>query len=353
MKQKICYGLIIISILMACKDSGPTQSGNSSIIGSWTMSAMKIDGVSQNYLEEDAIIYRIDFYTDGSGDLWLMANGQPIDVPPISFDWSTDGNTLTMQITDDDPVSLSFSVNNNTLSLSFTDGSETVEYIYTRQSEENQIVGKWSLNNMKIDGVIWDYTEEDGIPFQIEFLSDGQGNVWLMDYGQITADSPRSFTWSVNGNIVTIEESGGDPFSMSFSVSNNTLTLSMTDGGEIVEFIYTPWSVVTPVENSLIGTWTLNNVYVNGESMDLSEMTGVLYSFEFSEDGSGNYRLMDNGEPTNDPPIPFNWSSDGSSITFEESGIDPYSVPYTLNNNILTLSFIEGDITIAFVFTKS
>ena len=106
------------------------------------------------------------------------------------------------------------------------------------QTETNPLVGKWTLNVMKENGVALHYLEEDGIPYQLEFYSDERGNIWIKDYGQITDDSPIPFTWRTSGNTLYLHPSGENQLSMSYSISSNTLTLSMTDGSDIIEYIY-------------------------------------------------------------------------------------------------------------------
>ena len=106
------------------------------------------------------------------------------------------------------------------------------------QSETNPLVGKWTLNVMKENGVALNYLEEDEIPYQLEFYSDERGNIWIKDYGQTTNDSPIPFTWRTSGNTLYLHLSGENQLSMSYSISSNTLTLSMTDGSDTIEYIY-------------------------------------------------------------------------------------------------------------------
>ena len=106
------------------------------------------------------------------------------------------------------------------------------------KSTTNPIVGKWTLDVMKVNGETLDYMDEDGIPYQLEFYSDGRGNVWFKDYGQTTDDSPVPFTWSIGGNTLYITPSGDSQLSMTHSISNNVLTLNMTDGSDVIEYIY-------------------------------------------------------------------------------------------------------------------
>lgn len=106
------------------------------------------------------------------------------------------------------------------------------------KSNDDPIVGSWTLSLMRIDDTEWNYAEEDNIPYRLEFYSDGRGNVWMKDYGVITDDSPQSFTWSTSGTTLTINQQGEGSFSMTYSISNDVLTLFMIDGSEIIEFVY-------------------------------------------------------------------------------------------------------------------
>ncbi len=106
------------------------------------------------------------------------------------------------------------------------------------KTDTNPIVGKWILSTMKVDGVVLNYMEENEIPYQLEFYSDGRGNVWIKDYGQTTDDSPIAFTWSTGGNTLYIQQTGTSQLVMQHNISSNKLTLTMADGSELTEYIY-------------------------------------------------------------------------------------------------------------------
>ena len=70
--------------------------------------------------------------------------------------------------------------------------------------DTNSIIGTWNLTTMKVDGSTINPDEEDSIPYKIRFHSDNStGVVWMKDYGLLDPDSPMSFTWFTNGNILT------------------------------------------------------------------------------------------------------------------------------------------------------
>ena len=102
--------------------------------------------------------------------------------------------------------------------------------------DTNSIIGTWNLTTMKVDGSTINPDEEDSIPYKIRFHSDNStGVVWMKDYGLLDPDSPMSFTWFTNGNILTIMVEEEVVEKVSYSVSGNTFSMTETDGSEIVE----------------------------------------------------------------------------------------------------------------------
>lgn len=102
------------------------------------------------------------------------------------------------------------------------------------ESEENPLLGTWTLTTMKVSGAVVsaaDYTE---VPAKLLFLHAGSGTVWYESNGK--SDGSVSFVWSSSGNIITVTLEGGEGKSVTYSVNGTTLTITDSSNHQ---YIYT------------------------------------------------------------------------------------------------------------------
>ena len=118
--------LLIILLIVGCDNS--TEPSNESIIGTWNLTTMKLDGEIVNPDEHYDVVIIILFNFGGIGTVWVEDQGT--DAGSIPFVWHTNGSQLTLQLEGEDAVSATYSISDNTFNLLFSDGWEL---IYTKQ----------------------------------------------------------------------------------------------------------------------------------------------------------------------------------------------------------------------------
>lgn len=102
----------------------------------------------------------------------------------------------------------------------------------TQPEQTNALIGTWNLTTMKVDRIIVNLDDYNDVPVEIKFNSDGTGTVWMEGYGYLEGSGP--FIWSTNGNQITIQLEGEDAASATYSVNDNTLTLTFSDGWQFI-----------------------------------------------------------------------------------------------------------------------
>ncbi len=233
MFKHILLSLFLTVIFISCdKDSGtePGPTHDQALVGTWDLTTLKSDGNIINPNDEDGVAAKVQFNAGGTGTVWIEDYGNPTETN--AFNWNTTGNQLTIV----DVFIANYIISGNTCTISYLDGSEQVELIYSKQSEpiyDIALIGIWVLTTLKSDGNIINPNDEDGVAAKVQFNADGTGTVWIEDYG--TPTETNAFNWNSTGNQVTIV----GVFVASYTISGNTLTLSYTDGTEIVELVYT------------------------------------------------------------------------------------------------------------------
>ena len=105
--------------------------------------------------------------------------------------------------------------------------------------KSNSLIGSWILASMKVNNNIVNPDEYNDVAVKIIFDSDGTGKVWIEDYGYLEEESPISFIWHTNGNQLSIQLSGEDEGIATYSINENTFTLTFSDEGESWTFTYT------------------------------------------------------------------------------------------------------------------
>jgi hypothetical protein len=134
MLKKMCYIILPLLIFASCDEDNPTESSTDSLVGTWSLTSLRADGMALNPDEEDEIPARIRFHSDKStGVVWIENYGVPDDDNPISFSWSVNRSTVTIMVEGEFVSSMSYSVSDNGLTLTEQDGSETIEFIFTRE----------------------------------------------------------------------------------------------------------------------------------------------------------------------------------------------------------------------------
>ncbi|MEN8192668.1 MAG: lipocalin family protein [Bacteroidota bacterium] len=106
----------------------------------------------------------------------------------------------------------------------------------TQPKHDQALVGTWELTTCKLNGDPISSENFSDCPVKIEFTEVGSGIVWTENYG--TATGCKTFQWSTTNDELTIHQENEYPFVSTYTVSNNTLTISFVDDGN-VELIYT------------------------------------------------------------------------------------------------------------------
>ena len=93
-------------------------------------------------------------------------------------------------------------------------------------SKELQLIGTWELTSIESEGVTVD-AAKFGMVMTVTFKADGVATLTLNG-------ETESTTYAVSGNTLTLD---GETFP--FTISGKTLTLTMTEDGEVIKMIFT------------------------------------------------------------------------------------------------------------------
>jgi hypothetical protein len=127
MPKKIAVIISLLILISACKEL--TESENNPLIGTWTLTAMKVNGAVVSAADYSDVPVKLLLLHAGSGTVWYQSGGK--DDGSASLIWSSAGNTITVKAEGEDGKSVTYSVNTTTLTI--TDSSN-YQYIYTKQS---------------------------------------------------------------------------------------------------------------------------------------------------------------------------------------------------------------------------
>lgn len=97
-----------------------------------------------------------------------------------------------------------------------------------------------------------------------------------------------------------------------------------------------------PTQVSVVGTWSLSSLIVNGVQQDPDNYSDVPVKLTFNSGGSGYAWLEDYGAPDSAESGPLTWQTNGSQMTIQIQGDDAVTVTYTVSATSLTLTFVNG-----------
>jgi len=182
----IVFGFTIV----ACGESG------SNLIGTWER-----HGNSWIFLEDQTGMYEPCTIYD--------------DCDTTDFEWSTHGETLTIESPSGRIEELKYEINGNTLALIDEDG---YEIIYTRvtlgNGSDSDLVGNWEME-LRYCRDVWVFSNDQ--TGRLEFCN---------DHGKYSTDTaPSEFEWSTHGGTLTIEYTWGEIEEFEFKIDGSSLTL--------------------------------------------------------------------------------------------------------------------------------
>lgn len=113
-----------------------------------------------------------------------------------------------------------------------------------KKTPEELLIGKWNMESEHYidyeDGVKTDEDTNDYDPGEgaISFLDDGTGKIYEDGVVEDT------FTWEINGDILTVSMPGQGVMEMDFTVSENDLTLTYSNEGTLEGIVFkTEWEI--------------------------------------------------------------------------------------------------------------
>lgn len=195
------------------------------------------------------------------------------------------------------------------------------------------IVGTWNVSEFMVNGQDRSSMIPDNSQIVINANGSGSFKISGHDY---------SFSWTLNGNDLTIDNGSGNinchitnqsANEITFTSSNMSLPVIGPVSGEVTITITRNASVNDPNNYSqlLPGTWQIDNFVFNGN--DMTEMIGTI-RFTFNANGTGV--LSDNGETQNNN---FTWVISGNTITITEHG---HNMEFTITNMTATECSFNG-----------
>jgi hypothetical protein len=106
----------------------------------------------------------------------------------------------------------------------------------TQVDKVNQIIGTWIISSYRWTGSLRNFNEFSDVISRMTFKDKYSGQIWLMDYGVITTDSPMNFNYTykeeLDGSMVlrfTTSPEHRDWYTLCY-ITGNELTLMYEDG---------------------------------------------------------------------------------------------------------------------------
>lgn len=221
---------------------------------------------------------------------------------------------------------------------------------------DSRLVGTWKISSVIVDSLDMSQLVRGS---QIIMNANGSGTINIMGQN-------NSFTWSTNGNTLTVIPSGNSSETITCNIASITATsctltssnMSFPGVGPIegqVTITITKEGGDTPQPDTnsyntlILGTWQVDHMTYNGVDVTSQMLHGTV-KLSFYQGGTG--LLNDNGETQNNN---FSWVITGNTITVTEHG---HSMNFTINsltssectftgtNMEMDGEMLEGDITI-------
>jgi hypothetical protein len=172
----------------------------------------------------------------------------------------------------------------------------------------------------------------------------GSTGAWAYDmYGSSgKLVGSNSGTWSTAGTTLTLDRKSGGIGTVSYTISGNVFTISVTGGGVTDTHHYVKIVTLTAHDTALEKTWKATGVWLNGVSEPVSYLTGgpsPIFARSFLANGTSQpYFLGENGsnrEITLPKPALQNWATGGGLIKYLAGSYQ--SAIYTLASGKLTI----------------
>jgi hypothetical protein len=196
----------------------------------------------------------------------------------------------------------------------------------TPQALDPALVGSWMHVRARQDGVDgslknlehWEGTAANAVRLVSVFKSNGVYTETFYNAAGAVAKFNNG-VWSANAGTHTVTINWDGPYSCTYSISGNVLTLTATGGGHTRQIVLA--KIVTPTAHdpALVKTWKATNVWVNGVVKPLSYLTGSTnfsgYARTLSAAGSSQSYFLNNGTKFV-PPLPASqtWVSGGGVL---------------------------------------
>lgn len=222
---------------------------------------------------------------------------------------------------------------------------------------DSRLVGTWEISSIMLNGQDMSQMVRGS---QIIMNANGSGSFLIMGQN-------NSFTWSTNGNILTVIPSGNSSETITCNIASITattctltssnmsfpgvgpiegeVTITLTKAGGDPD----PQPDTNSYNTLILGTWQVDHMTYNGVDVTSQMLHGTV-KLSFYQGGTG--LLNDNSETQNND---FSWVITGNTITVTEHG---HSMNFTINsltstectftgtNMEMDGEMLEGDITI-------
>lgn len=222
---------------------------------------------------------------------------------------------------------------------------------------DSRLVGTWEISSIMLNGQDMSQMVRGS---QIIMNANGSGSFLIMGQN-------NSFTWSTNGNILTVIPSGNNSETITCNIasitattctltSNNMsfpgvgpiegeVTITLTKAGGDPD----PQPDTNDYNTLILGTWQVDHMTVNGVDAPEQMLHGTV-KLSFYQGGTG--LLNDNGETQNNN---FSWVITGNIITITEhshtmnftiNSLTSTECTFTGTNMEIDGHMVEGNITI-------
>lgn len=222
---------------------------------------------------------------------------------------------------------------------------------------DSRLVGTWEISSIMLNGQDMSQMVRGS---QIIMNANGSGSFLIMGQN-------NSFTWSTNGNILTVIPSGNSSETITCNIASITattctltssnmsfpgvgpiegeVTITLTKAGGDPD----PQPDTNSYNTLILGTWQVDHMTYNGVDVTSQMLHGTV-KLSFYQGGTG--LLNDNGETQNNN---FSWVITGNIITITEhshtmnftiNSLTATECTFTGTNMEMDGEMLEGDITI-------
>lgn len=216
----------------------------------------------------------IQFFNDGTYEFTEALDGGSAQT--ATGVWGAEGGVFSI-LAGIEVERLAYTITGNLVETSFTKGATDYVVWWAKvvdlTGHDAQMVGTWTLDGIEVNGVGHPATdffgsspEVDAVTLQL--LGDGTVAIHQLAGDEIVAT--ETGTWATGGGQMTVTPAGQETVRGAYVVNNSSFTF-LNDNGASVKFELSAFAPAGARDASVVGTWTMTSVTVNGQSAPMAD----------------------------------------------------------------------------------